>query len=236
VAPKSRIVGQVGDAPVHDILKLDGDILGLYEAGPQQFVALSSLGELVRCKLDGNDLVRTHVSIEPGAFLVVDSQGRPVIASGAHLLRWDHDVHEIALLAHPIDSLSVLDSGLLVTLDGGEIDYVTDGASPRRVPLAAGRTTELAEHGPMLFGGAGGQISVVELPSFATWTLPKVYAGFDQYTVSPDGRHLLQASGAGLEHWELPRPAADFPAWLDELTNATEDDGILTWPWQAGGP
>jgi len=236
VAPKSRIVAQVGDTPPHDVLKLDGDVLGLSEAGPQQFVALSSLGELVRCRLDGNDLVRTHVAALPGAFLVVDSQHRPVIASGTHLLRWDHDVHELATLIRPIDSLASLDGGLLVTLDGGDVYYVTDGAAPRRLPLAAGRDTRIADHAQMVFGVTGGQISVVELPSFATWTLPRIYAGFDQYAVSPDGRRLVQATGGGIEQWELPRPGADWVAWLDELTNATEDDGILTWPWQTRGP
>jgi hypothetical protein len=236
LAPKSRIVGELGDAPPRDVLKLDGEVIGLFEAGPQQFVALTSLGEVVRCKLDGNDLVRTHIPIEPGAFVVADRQGRAVIANGTHLVRWDHDVHQIAGFLRPIESVAVLEGGLVVTLEGGEMDYVAEGAAPRRIPLPAGRTSELAEHGQMVVGETGGQITVVELPSLATWSLPRVYAGFDQYAVSPDGHRLLQATGAGVEQWELPQPGADWSAWLDELTNATEADGILTWPWQTRGP
>ena len=236
VSPKNRIVAQVGDAPANVVLELDGDVIGLYEAGPQQFAALSSLGELVRCRFDGRDLVRTHVSIEPGAVLIVDSQGRAVVGSGAHLLRWDKDVHELATMPRPIDGLSVLEGGLLVTLEGGDVYYLADGADPRRLALPAGRDTRVAEQGQVVFGMTGGQVTVVELPTFATWTLPKVYTGFDQYAVSPDGHRLLQVTGAGVQEWELPRPGGDFGAWLDELTNATEDDGILTWPWQARGP
>jgi len=83
----------------------------------------------------------------------------------------------------------------------------------------------------------GGQISVLDLPSLASWTLPKTFAGLDQYAVSPDGRRVVQAlGGQSVAAWELPRPGGDFAAWLDELTNATEDEGILSWPWQQRGP
>jgi hypothetical protein len=188
-------------------------------------------------KLDGNDLARAHVAIEPGAFLVADSHGRAIVASGAHLYRWDRTVDDLATMATPIDSVSVLDGALLIFLDGGELYYLPDAGSPRRLPVAAGRDTRVAERAPAIFGMTGGQISVLDLPSLASWTLPKTFAGTDQYAVSPDGRRVVQALGAqSVAAWELPRPGGDFAAWLDELTNATEDEGILSWPWQQRGP
>jgi hypothetical protein len=234
---KNRLVARIGDHEPHEVLKLDGEVIGVFEAGPERFVALSSTGELVRMKLDGSDLARAHVAIEPGAFVVADSRGRAVVASGAHLYRWDKAVDDLATMTRPIDSISVLDGALLIFLDGGELYYLPDAGSPRRLPIAAGRDTRVAERAPAIFGMTGGQISVLDLPSLASWTLPKTFAGTDQYAVSPDGRRVVQALGAdSLAAWELPRPGGDFPAWLDELTNATEAEGILSWPWQQRGP
>jgi hypothetical protein len=234
---KGKLVGAVGDHEPREILRLDGDVIGLFEAGPQRFVALSSKGELVRMKLDGSDLARAHVAIDPGAFLVADSRGRAVVATGAHLYRWDAQIDDLATMTKPIDSLSVLDGALLVFLEGGEMYYFPDGGAPRRLPLAAGRDTRIAERAPAVFGMTGGQISVLDLPSLAAWTLPKTFAGLDQYAVSPDGHRVVQVlGGESVAAWELPRPGGDFAAWLDELTNATEDDGIFSWPWQKRGP
>jgi hypothetical protein len=236
-ATRNKVVARIGDHEPREVLELDGDVIGLFEAGPEQFVALSSNGELVRGKLDGSDLQRAHVAIEPGAFLVADSRGRAVVASGAHLYRWDKTVDDLATMASPIDSLSILDGALLVFLEGGEIYHLPDGGSPRRLPVAAGRDTRIAERAPAIFGLTGGQVSVLDLPSLAAWTLPKTFAGLDQYAVSPDGHRVVQVLGAGsLASWELPRPGGDFAAWLDELTNATEDEGILSWPWHPRGP
>lgn len=236
-ATRNKVVARIGDHEPREVLELDGDVIGLFEAGPEQFVALSSNGELVRGKLDGSDLQRAHVAIEPGAFLVADSRGRAVVASGAHLYRWDKTVDDLATMASPIDSLSILDGALLVFLEGGEIYHLPDGGSPRRLPVVAGRDTRIAERAPAIFGLTGGQVSVLDLPSLAAWTLPKTFAGLDQYAVSPDGHRVVQVLGAGsLASWELPRPGGDFAAWLDELTNATEDEGILSWPWHPRGP
>lgn len=231
---KGRVVGRIGSEPVHQLLTVDGDIAGVTELGPLHYAVLSSKGELVRSKLDGNDLVRIRVQVEPGAFVVGDHQDRVVIASGKRLLRWDRDVHQIAELPHAIDSLTALDAGILATTDQGELFLVSD-AGVHRVPVAAGRT-EVADRGQAVFAMTGGQISVVELPAMTSWTLPKVVSGLSDIVVSPDGHRVVQATGGGFALWDLPQPGADFGAWLDELTNATEDDGILSWPWQSHGP
>jgi hypothetical protein len=231
---KGRVVGRIGSEPVHQLITVDGEIAGITDLGPLHYAVLSAKGELVKAKLDGNDLVRIRVQVEPGAFVLGDHQNRVVIASGKHLLRWDQDVHEIAALPHAIDTLTVLDVGILATTDQGEMFLVGD-AGARRVPIAAGRT-QIADRGQAVFGMTGGQISVVELPAMTSWTLPKVVSGLSDVVVSPDGHRVIQATGGGFALWELPRPGADFGAWLDELTNATEDDGILSWPWQSHGP
>ncbi len=234
-AGKGRVVGQVGAEPVHQLITVDGEVTGIAELGPLHYAVLSAKGELVRAKLDGNDLVRIRAQVEPGAFLVGDHQNRAVIASGKHLLRWDQDVHEIAELPHAIDSLTALDAGILATTDQGEMFLVSD-AGTRRVPVTAGRDTRIAERGQTVFAMTAGQISVVELPAMTSWSLPKVVNGLADYAVSPDGHRVVEATGGGFAVWDLPRAGADFGAWLDELTNATEDEGILSWPWQSHGP
>jgi len=234
---KGRIIGAIGREEPRQLITVDGEVNSLAEAGHLRYVALSSKGELVRGNFDGSDVVRVRVTVEPGAFLVVDRQGRAVIASGKRLLRWEPagDVREVATLPHPIDSLVPLEAGIYATTEAGEMFLVGDGGT-RRIPLTAGRDTRVAEAGQQIFGMSGGQISVVELPTMASWTLPKVVAGFTDYAVSPDGHRVVQGAGTGFSAWELPRPGTDFPAWLDELTNATEVDGILSWPWQTRGP
>ncbi|MBV8757365.1 MAG: serine/threonine protein kinase [Deltaproteobacteria bacterium] len=234
-AGKGRIVGQVGTEPVHQLLTVDGEVAGIAELGPLHYAVLTAKGELVRAKLDGNDLVRLRVQVEPGAFVVGDRQHRAVIASGKRLLRWDQDVHEIAQLPHAIESMTALDAGILATTDQGEM-YLVGDSGVHRVPVAAGRDTRVADRGQAVFSMTGGQISVVELPAMTSWTLPKVVSGFGDYAVSPDGHRVVEATGGGFAMWDLPRAGADFGAWLDELTNATEDDGILSWPWQSHGP
>jgi len=231
---KGRVVGRIGSEPVHQLITVDGEIAGITELGLLHYAVLSAKGELVRAKLDGNDLVRIRVQVDPGAFVVGDRQNRVVIASGKQLLRWDQDVHLIAELPHPIDTLTALDAGILATTDQGEM-YLVNDSGAHRVPVAAGRT-EIADRGQTVFGMTGGQISVTELPAMTSWTLPKVVSGLSDVVVSPDGHRVVQATGGGFAVWDLPRPGADLGAWLDELTNATEDDGILSWPWQSHGP
>ncbi len=51
-------------------------------------------------------------------------------------------------------------------------------------------------------------------------------------SVAPNARRILQTTMDRLMVWELPLAGTDFPAWLDDQTNAVVSDDLLAWPWQ----
>ncbi|HWU89003.1 MAG TPA: hypothetical protein VN253_17175, partial [Kofleriaceae bacterium] len=108
------------------------------------------------------------------------------------------------------------------------------GAVPHRV-LPPGKVPPVTSYdGKLVVGlGAGQQLTIVELPARARWTLPVVFDANDVLSVSPTSRWVLQGSDRHLAVWTLSQAGPDLGAWLDGLTNATVDaDGVLAWPWQ----
>jgi hypothetical protein len=99
------------------------------------------------------------------------------------------------------------------------------------VPIA--QLESIGEHGRVLAGmTASSQVELVDMPALARWTLPKLFTGFPRVIVSPDGDIVQQSLGMQVAVWRLPRPGSNFAVWLAELTNATEEDGHVKWPWQ----
>jgi hypothetical protein len=84
--------------------------------------------------------------------------------------------------------------------------------------------------------GIGGQLTVVDLPSLARWTLPVRYEAQLGVLDLSTGGQLVQGNGDAVMLWTLPRAGSDLPAWLEELTNATEVQEVLTWPWLQAAP
>jgi len=146
-------------------------------------------------------------------------------------------VRDLAKLDRPIEQLVAVEGGLLAVVAGGGTDLVTTrGAVVPAVlpPMLAGPIASPTGREVVAVGTAG-QLTVVDLPGVARWTLPVRYApNQDVFGFAPDGR-LFQASDRAVLVWTLPDPGADLAAWIDEQTNAiATGDGVLVWPWQAG--
>ena len=209
--------------------------------GTHGFAALSKAGELVKANLEGTKVERVRVDIVRDSFIVCDPQGDVLLAAGNRLLRWRGDVHELArFAAEPAGSIvgmTSTDAGLLVALANKDLFFLpADGdQTPRRVPLAG--NIVVGARGHLLAGmSVSSQIELVDVPSLAKWTLPRLFTGMPQVALSPDGRRVAQSIGGVLAVWQLPRVGSDFGAWLDEVTNASirsgSSDGNLVWPWQ----
>ncbi|NVB77719.1 MAG: serine/threonine protein kinase [Kofleriaceae bacterium] len=239
-----RIFAKVGTAAPRELLQLDGEIRALAPVrGTQRFAALSKAGELAMLGIDGSDVKRARVDIVRDSFIVCDAHGDVLIAAGNRLLRWSSDVHELAhFVAEPAGSIvnmTSTEAGVFVALANKELYFVPSSGdmTPRRVPMTS--NIVVGDHGRLLAGlSVTQQIELVDVPSLAKWTLPRLFAGMPDVNLSPDGRRLAQSVGGRLAVFQLPQPGSDYGTWLDELTNASlrsgtgAADGTLAWPWQ----
>jgi len=233
-AGDNRVLGAVGDEVPREIVRLDGSVEALAAAGHHQFVALSATGDLVRGSLDSADVERAKTSVGRGAVLG-GSNGFVVIGSGNRLLRWDTTVHELARFDKPIKKLEVVESGVIAVLVDNETLFVDSQAGATHRLFAAGRNPPVANvDGTTLVAlGANDDVRIVEVPSIARFTLPRLFPAGQFLNVSPDGRHVAQQDGDWIALWTLPAQRDDLTIWLDELTNASEDaENMLVWPWQ----
>jgi serine/threonine protein kinase len=230
---KGRIFGKVGTEPSRELVTLDGELQSIAANGTLGYAAVSSTGELVKGTFGGANFVRTRVAdLDKGAFVVADAAAI-YIGSGNRLLRWRTDVQEVARFAVPIDFLAPSELGLYVTLSNRDVFFVpaTGNQTPQRVPISS--LASMSRDGKVLVGvSASQQVELVDMPALAPWTLPKLLAALPGVHVSPDGQRIVQNLGAQVGIWKIAQPGSDFGAWLAELTNATEDEGHVRWPWQ----
>jgi hypothetical protein len=231
---KNRIFGKIGSDSSRELVALDGEVISLASNGTLGYAALSANGELVRGTFGGGDFARTRVTdIDKTAFVVADKQRNVIVGSGNRLLRWRGDVHEMARFAVPIDYVVSTELGLYVSLTNHDLYFVpaSGNQTPRRIPIS--QLSSISAQGRVLAGmTASQQIEIVDMPALATWSLPKLFTGFPRVALSPDGALAQQSLGAQVAVWRIAQPGSDFAAWLAELTNATEDEGHVRWPWQ----
>jgi hypothetical protein len=231
---KNRIFGKLGSETSRELVSLDGEVRSLAALGPLGYTALSTTGELVRGTFGGANFARTRLSdLDKTAFVVGDRNGDVIVGSGPRLLRWRGDVHELARFAVPIDYVASTEVGLYVSLTNQDLYFVpaAGNRTPVRVPVS--QRSSISADGRVVAGlTASQQIELVDMPSLARWTLPKLHTGMPRAALSPDGRIVLHSLGMQVVLWRLPQPGSDLPAWLGEQTNASEQDGALRWPWQ----
>jgi hypothetical protein len=231
---KNRIFGKVGSEPSRELVSLDGEVRSLAAVGSLGYAALSATGELVRGTFGGADFARTRLSdLDKTAFVVADRDRDVIVGSGPRLLGWRGDVHELARFAVPIDHVASTDVGLYVSLTNQDLYFVpaSGNRTPVRVPVS--QLSSISADGRVVAGlAASQQVEVIDMPSLARWTLPKLFTGMPRAALSPDGRMLLQRLGMQVALWRLPQPGSDLTAWLAEQTNAAEVDGAIRWPWQ----
>jgi aminoglycoside phosphotransferase (APT) family kinase protein len=226
----NRIFGKLGAANSRELVTLDGDGVALAANGPLGYAALSKTGELVRGSFGGDNFARTQVKdLAPDAFIVCNPDHDVLIASGNRLLRWHGDVVDVARFTDRIETMTATETGTFVGLSNRELHFLSahGDQTPRRVPINGGY--QVVDHGKRVVGlSASAQLEIVDAPGLTKWALPKLYSASNRFSVSPDGRRLLQSTGFSSVLWTLPQTLPPLTA----LTNATDEDGGLHWPWQ----
>jgi len=236
---KGHVLGTSGSAKPRELVTLDGQVRAVCPTGPRSFAAISNAGDLVRATLDGAIDGRTRVDFVRNAFISCDGQD-VLLVEGNRLLRWSTDVHELAkFTAEPAGTIVAVHptpTGSFVGLANKETYFLARGErTPRRVPLT--REPRVSSHGNVIVSlSTSGQIELVDLPSLAKWTIPKIGLGAMNLEVSSDGTRVVQGNAGELAVWHLPQPPGDYGAWLDELTNADIVEGHLVWPWKRSSP
>ena len=235
---KGKLWGARGDEPVRELATLSGGVMSIVGRGKLGFAAYTDKGELVRGTFDRIE-DRAFTRATDNVHLAVDLADRVYIAIGSRLSRWDGDVHELADFGKPITSLMRGAGGLIVGLDGGEFLLLpVDPDGPAKRVLSVGSTNvEVGDRGKLLMAfGQSRSLELVELPARIRWSIPVTMSTHGHVTLSPSARTLVYEPELGSEYSlvrTLTTGPTDLPAWLDELTNATADEGgFVVWPWQ----
>jgi hypothetical protein len=232
-----RVMAKIGDEDPREVVKLEGRAVAAVSLGHLSFAAVSAGGELVRGNLANGAIERANVAPGGTVFIASDLIGRVMIAVDNRLSVWDRDrIFEIQKYDRNIVRVDPTETGVMVTLVDNEMQ-VFDPAKPqtaRRLFGSAARAPRSQPAGRLVIGtGNGAQLIVLEVPAMARWDVPMVFLATDMLALAPNARRVLQTGGRSLFVWELPLAGVDFPAWLDEQTNAVVHEDLLTWPWQA---
>jgi len=227
---KNRLFGKVGEAVARQLVTLQGDIQSFAPNGVLGYAALSKTGELVRGTFGGANFSRIQIKdLADDAFVVCDPERNVLVASGNRLMRWRSDLEEVARFTDKIASLVASETGLYVGLANRDLYFLAarGDQTPRRLPIS--EAFAVVDHGRRVVGlSAGMQIEIIDMPSFAKWTLPQLYTGRAALTVSPNGQRVLHGYGGSSMLWTLPTTVPP----LDQLTNAADDEGAIVWPWE----
>jgi hypothetical protein len=230
---KGRVFARVGDGEPHEVATLDGELIAIAPRGRLGYVALSQRGDLVRGTVDGGSFERTQLAgLDSDAVVATEPDGSVLIGWGNHLQRWGTAVEEIARLPQPVRWIRSAGTGIVIGLANDTLTFIpaSGDRTPRPVGLRDGPNVT-ATDSRIYSLSASGDIAIVELPSLVEWTLPKLYSAPPRFAASPTGSRLYQVLGFEAVLWSLPEPGSDFGAWLDELTNATDVDRHVRWPW-----
>jgi hypothetical protein len=231
----NRVLAAVGEQTPHEVVHFDGNVESLAPAGHRRFVAISQNGDLARGSIDGGDIERSHAQVDRGAHIGGMENGNALIASGNRLLRWDTTVHELTRFDKPIIRLDPFETGVIVVLGDQEARFYDYKTGTTHRLSNQGRSPPVINFDGSTFAafGPNDEVNIIEIPSLAKFTLPRVFVPGRYLNISPDGRHILQQSNGRLALWTLPPTRNDLSVWLDELTNASEDaESMMVWPWQ----
>jgi hypothetical protein len=230
----ARVLYSDHGAKPTELAKVEGGVDFIRVLDRRRFAALGRKGELVRGELTGGALERVRIDASDNTILGADREGDVVIANGTRLDLWPTGatLRPLAVLPRPIEGVEASGTGLAVQLDDKSVYYVEPNGTTHEVIAATSFATSMGGHGAWLATpGINGQIDIVELPSLAHWTLPKLFVPSGAIEVSPTGRRLAAAMMDGYMVYDLLEPGTDLAAWIDDHTNAVESpDGTLGWP------
>jgi hypothetical protein len=231
-ASKNRVFGGFAGTIRNELFSTNGNVSIIVRMPGTRFAVIADR-ELVMADLKTSAIERTDLPEGPIVTYAVGYKDKLVLARGNKVYRWDKMLVEIATLETEPTFLIPLEHGLLVQLGNHSTVLIGNDGVVRR--LAATRGVVLASEDRVIVPGQF-QYDVVELPSFARWSLPITRTADNanvQLDISPDGTRLIEKGEDGrLWAWKLP-VNEDFATALD-ATNLYEDpNGLLLWPWQA---
>ncbi|MCX5747445.1 MAG: hypothetical protein NT062_33695, partial [Proteobacteria bacterium] len=222
--------------PAREVVKVDGAVVGIGTDDQGYYTAIGQRGELVRGKIATGEIARIRVT--PAPSMVVSSDGpRTPFALGDRLFLWaDARTDELVKFESAVVTIGSLPhlEGLLVTLVDHGV-YLVDPRTKRtqRVmpPLASPMIGSY--DGSVLAGiERPSEISLVDLPGRARWSIPAPFQPLFLGDMSPSGKQMTTYVNGRSAIWTLPVIGTDLPAELARLTNATVDGDLLVWPWQ----
>jgi Protein kinase domain len=234
-ASKNRVFGGFTGTTRPELFSTNGDVAIIVRLPGTRFAVVAD-HELVLGDLKTSAIERIALPEGPIVSYAVGYRDKLVLSRGNKVYRWDKTLEVVAELETDPAFLIPLEHGLLVQLGNHATMMIgNDGVVHR---LAATRGVVLASEDRVIVPGQF-QYDVVELPSFARWSLPITRTADNanvQLDISPQGTQLTEKAEDGrLWAWKLP-VTEDFTTALS-ATNLYEDpNGLLLWPWQAPVP
>ncbi len=230
----SRVLySEHGAMPPRELAKVEGGVAYLRVLDRRRFAALGHSGELVRGELAGGALERVRIASADTSVLSSNRVGDVVITSGGRLDLWPTGgaLRPIAVLPRRIARVEPSGAGLVVGLEDNSVYYVEPTGKSHEVVAATTYPASIGGDGTWLAViGPNRELDIVELPSFARWSLPKLFESSGALEVSPIGRRVAATSVLGYVIFDLLDPGSDLAAWIDDHTNALESpDGALGW-------
>jgi len=233
-----RVFARKGTKDPRQVAKLEGMIRGIVDLGDEKLAANSAGGEIVRIDLRTDKIERIQRPAAKRSFVASDHKHRVVLVEDNRLSLWEGPtITPIATFDKPIYATDAVAGGIVAHFDDFEAQIVelVPNAKPHRLMPFAKRSPVIDTNGTLMVGlGNAQQLTVLELPARARWTVPNHFMALTNVlTVSPYSRRVVQGHGDGLSMWQLPSADGDLRSWLEAQTNAVVDrDGVLAWPWQ----
>jgi serine/threonine protein kinase len=230
----NRVFGGMTGATRPELFTTLGATRILVRLSQTQFAAIAD-HEIVRYDLRTGALARVQLDRGEEPAYAISFNGDLVFGRGNQVYRWRSKLEVLATLEANVHYLVSTPHGVLASMTNHSAVFVDSNGKATR--LASTRGGALVSPARIIVPGQF-HYDVIELPSFARWSLPMVRASNMadlQLDLSPDGTQMIEKAFDGkLWLWQLP--ALELSEALAK-TNLVEDrNGLLLWPWQAADP
>ena len=172
-----------------ELAKVEGGVAYIRVLDRRRFAALGHGGELVRGALAGGALERVRITSADGTVLATNAAGDVVIATGTRLDLWPTGglIRPLAVLPRRVNFVTASGAGLIAVLEDNSVYYVEPDGKSHELISATSYGAAIGGGGAWIAVlGNNHQIDIVELPSFARWSLPKLFDASGGIEVSQD--------------------------------------------------
>ncbi len=231
---EGRLYATYDDTKPIELGQLDGAVHSIATLGKLRFAAVSENGELVRGTLDGTGtLERTHIAARDDVVIGADPSGNVLVGLDREMVIWDRDVHTLTKFDKVIAGFAPIRDHVLVEFgDRSMIEFDPVTLTHRELFHRGVIEMHLDPSGTL--GVAlldSGHVAVVDLPDGEPMELAPAYGTAAHIGHTPTTRTLVVGESA-LDVWRLPHVDGDLASWIDEYTNARDNERGLDWPWK----